>query len=50
MNKLYQILNFQYQDVKMCDTLDEAKSYIESLKEIYDGPYYVIELSIVYSL
>lgn len=46
----YKILNFQYQDVKVCDTLDEAKRYIASLKETYDEKFYVVELNIVYSL
>jgi len=50
MNKLYQILNDQYQNVKMCETLDEAKRYINSLKEIYSEKFYVVEISVVYSL
>lgn len=50
MIKLYHIFNDQHQPVKMCETLDEAKRYISSLKEIYSEKFYVIELLVVYSL
>jgi len=47
---LYQILNDQYQNVKVFDTLDEAKRYINSLKEIYTEKFYIVELKVLYSL
>lgn len=34
----------------MCETLDEAKRYILSLKETFAEKFYVIELSVVHSL
>lgn len=50
MKKLYQIFNDQHQPVKVCETLDDAERYINSIKETYPEKFYVVELSVVYSL
>jgi hypothetical protein len=49
---LYKIINDQYQDVKVFKTLDEAKRYINVLKEgAYSSEtFYVVELKVVYFL
>ena len=48
MKKLYQIINFQYQPVRMFEDLDDARDYIEELQRTYkDEKFYIVELSIV---
>lgn len=48
---LYKILNSDYQPIpmKVCDTQDEAKRYILTLLETYNGPFYIQEINIVYT-
>lgn len=50
MTELFQIMNFQHQQVKMCKTQDEAERYIESLLEVYNEGFYIVVLKVVYSV
>ena len=50
-DKRYQIMNFQHQPVKVCETLDDAQRYIRSLQETYnDEGFYLVELNVVFSI
>lgn len=49
--KLYQVMNFQHQPVKVFKTLIYAIKHIEELRKIYPTEgFYVVELNVVHSV
>jgi len=50
MTKLYQIINSQFQYVIAFDNFDEAKKHLLNLKEAFSDKFYIVELSVVFSL
>lgn len=49
MKTFYQIINFQFQSVRVTEILDAAKAYIVELQKTYtDEGFYVVEMPIIY--
>lgn len=50
MKPFYQIINFQFQPVRVTETLGAAQAYIAELQKTYaDEAFYVVEMPIVYA-
>lgn len=52
MNKFYQILNFQYQPVRIFKDQGDATAYVKELQTMQSGAYsdetfYIVELNVV---
>lgn len=48
MQKFYQIINFQYQPVRVFQGLDNAKDYVKELQQTYKDVFYIVEMPIVF--
>lgn len=49
MTKFYQIINNQYQPVRVFQGLDNAKEYVKELQQTYKEAFYIVEMPIVFA-